>query len=109
MRSIKTSKKYEKSRKRLSKRGKDLAILDSMIEILANRNLTSVEIKKYNDHPLKGNYAGYRELHLINAVSDWLLIYRIIGNSIEIDDTILELNNTGSHSDLYGSADLICL
>ena len=32
---------------------------------------------KYNDHALKGDYAGHRECHIM---PDWLLIYTISNN-----------------------------
>jgi mRNA interferase YafQ len=44
------------------------------------------------DHPLKGEWQGYRDCHIMN---DWVLIYR------DADDTI-ELVRTGTHSDLFG-------
>jgi mRNA interferase YafQ len=47
---------------------------------------------RHKDHPLKGNYAGFRDCHI---TPDWLLIYRLIGN----DE--LELARTGSHADLF--------
>lgn len=45
----------------------------------------------YGDHPLRGNWNGWRDLHL---EPDWLLIYRIL------DDRI-ELAATGTHADLF--------
>lgn len=45
----------------------------------------------YLDHPLKGNWRQYRELHI---ESDWLLIY-------QATDTQLRLARTGSHSELF--------
>ena len=44
------------------------------------------------DHPLSGNYKGYRECHI---QPDWLLIYLI-----EDDILTLTLVDTGTHSDL---------
>jgi mRNA interferase YafQ len=45
----------------------------------------------YKDHPLKGDWKGYRDAHI---EPDWLLIYRIAGNE-------LHLARTGSHADLF--------
>jgi mRNA interferase YafQ len=45
----------------------------------------------HRDHPLKGEWAGHRECHIL---ADWLLIYRIDG-----DEIIFE--RTGSHADLF--------
>jgi mRNA interferase YafQ len=35
--------------------------------------------KRYKDHPLKGNWKGYRDAHI---EPDWLLIYRIANIAI---------------------------
>ena len=48
--------------------------------------------EKNRDHPLHGDYEGYRECH-INP--DWLLIYE---KDTEI--RIISLYRTGTHSDL---------
>lgn len=48
---------------------------------------------KYRDHALSGNYAGFRECHIL---PDWLLIYKV-----ETDILTLTLTRTGSHSDLF--------
>jgi mRNA interferase YafQ len=41
---------------------------------------------------LKGDWVGYRDLHI---EPDWLLLYRV-------NETELMLARTGSHSDLFG-------
>ena len=46
---------------------------------------------RYRDRPLRGNWRSYRELHI---EPDWLLIYRIEGDE-------LQLVRTGSHADLF--------
>ena len=48
---------------------------------------------KYKDHELKGDWKGFRELHIS---PDWLLIYT--KNKTEL---ILTLTRTGSHSELF--------
>lgn len=55
-----------------------------------DRNLLST---KYRDHALKGNWKGYRELHI---EGDWLLIYRV-----EREELLLVLTRTGSHDSLF--------
>ena len=45
----------------------------------------------YNDHPLKGDWKGFRDLHI---EPDWLLLYRVEGSE-------LQLARTGAHSDLF--------
>ncbi len=46
---------------------------------------------RYRDHPLRGKWHEYREIHL---EPDWLLIYRVKGDE-------LQLARTGSHADLF--------
>lgn len=48
---------------------------------------------KYRDHPLTGDYSGFRECHIR---PDWLLIYKI-----EEEILTLTLTHTGSHSELF--------
>jgi mRNA interferase YafQ len=46
---------------------------------------------RLKDHPLTGEWRGYRDLHI---EPDWLLLYKIDG-----DDLILA--RTGNHADLF--------
>jgi len=62
----------------------------SVIDLLVNRHPLPGGL---NDHPLKGEFKGYRDLHI---ESDWLLIYKV-------DDKDLWLSRTGSHADLFGN------
>ena len=90
MREIVLSSRFKKDLKLIIKRGYDLNLLDTVVEKLAN-DIPLEE--KHRDHGLTGNYAGFRECHVL---PDWLLIYRV-------DDTelILFLSRTGTHSDLF--------
>ncbi|WP_283164717.1 type II toxin-antitoxin system YafQ family toxin [Marinobacter sp. M3C] len=45
----------------------------------------------YQDHPLRGNWKGYRDAHI---EPDWLLLYRVDGEE-------LQLARTGTHADLF--------
>ena len=49
---------------------------------------------RFKDHALKGEWHGFRELHV---QKDWLLIYRIDRDVLQ-----LVLTRTGSHDDLLG-------
>ena len=71
---IRATTKFKKSAKLAAKRGKDTQ-------------------KLMRDHSLSGNWVNHRELHI---EPDWLLIYRIEENIL-----VLELVDTGSHSDLF--------
>ncbi|MEX9216455.1 type II toxin-antitoxin system YafQ family toxin [Providencia rettgeri] len=54
--------------KRQKKRGKDLNKLKVLIELLIKEEKIPVD---YVDHPLTGNWRGYRDAHI---EGDWLLI-----------------------------------
>jgi mRNA interferase YafQ len=74
--------------KRAEKRGKDLGKLREALKLLiAGEGLPA----GYKDHPLKGDWKGYRDAHI---EPDWLLIYRVVGDE-------LHLVRTGSHADLF--------
>ena len=90
MLTIKYECTFKKDFKRVIKRGYQISLMETVIDMLAN------EIPlppKYKDHPLAGNYADCRECHI---TPDWLLIYR--KNDREL---ILTLTRTGTHSDLF--------
>ena len=69
------------------KQGKDISLLDEIIESL---RLGKPLDSKYKDHQLTGNLRLFRECHI---TPDWLLIYMI-----EEDILILTLIDTGSHN-----------
>lgn len=85
---VTTTKRFEKSKNRMKKRGEDFSELKRVVQYLAKGEKLP---KKYKDHSLKGNYKGYRDCHI---KPDWVLIYKIT------DDEII-LYDTGSHSDLF--------
>ena len=86
------STKFKKDLKRVTRQGKNREIIDCVVEKLQRREPLP---QKNCDHPLVGDYKGYRECHV---TPDWLLIYRITNNnSVEL----LELIRTGSHSELF--------
>ena len=65
---------------------------------LRRKHYDSAKLRKaihtYRDHSLKGEWAGFRELHI---EGDWLLIYRI-----DHGELCLVLTRTGSHDALFG-------
>lgn len=86
---VKFTTAYKKSYKLMKKRGKNMSLLDSVIDDL--RRGKALE-ERYCDHELKESLKGFRECHI---QPDWLLIY-LIDNDI----LTLTLVDTGSHSDL---------
>ncbi|WP_164504281.1 type II toxin-antitoxin system YafQ family toxin [Nitrosomonas sp. HPC101] len=79
---------FKRDVKRAEKRGKDMKRLRALLLLLIEGTLLP---EHYRDHPLKGEWAGWRDAHI---EPDWLLIYRIAGNE-------LHLARTGTHSDLF--------
>ena len=72
------------------RQGKDLDKRFAVVELLANAKELD---RKYKDHELSGDYAGFRECHI---EPDWQLIYTISNRQL-----ILYLSPTGSQSDLF--------
>lgn len=86
---IRQSTRFRRDIRRLRKQGTDLSKLETAVTLLvAQRALEAT----YRDHALTGNWRGYRECHL---QPDWLLIYRVVDNE-------LQLTRTGSHAELFG-------
>lgn len=79
--------KFKKDFKIIKKRHWDIEKLKKVIIILIEKEELPTE---YKDHSLQGIYKGYRDCHI---EPDWILIYKIENN-------ILYLARTGSHSDL---------
>lgn len=65
----------------------EMAFIDVVFKLLNDQNLD----KKYKDHRLSGNYAGFKECHI---KPDLLLVYII-------ENDILKLVDIGSHSELF--------
>ena len=87
---IVASNQFKKDLKQAKKRGLNIEHLADVVNTLAAQQPLS---EKHRDHNLTGNYRGFRECHV---EPDWLLIYRI-----EADELELFLFRTGSHSDLF--------
>ncbi len=86
---IRQATRFRRDVKRLRRQGRDLAQLELVIKTLAAEKPLD---GRYRDHALIGNWHGFRECHL---QPDWLLIYRIEGDE-------LQLARTGSHAELFG-------
>ena len=86
------TKRLKKHAKLVKKRSeKDSEKLKNTIELLTKGEKLP---ERFRDHELTGNLKGNRECHIL---PDLLLIYRIFN-----DILILELLDTGTHSDLFG-------
>jgi mRNA interferase YafQ len=86
------STRFRRNRKMLIKRGYDMSKLENTIDLLLTGDLMPPE---HRDHPLNGDYIGYRECH-VGGEGDWLLIYKK-----QTDKLILVFTSTGTHADLF--------
>lgn len=79
---------FKRDVRKAEKRGKDVAKLRTILALLIAGSPLPDRCK---DHPLKGDWSGFRDAHI---EPDWLLIYRIVGDE-------LQLARTGTHADLF--------
>ncbi|MFP3277859.1 MAG: type II toxin-antitoxin system mRNA interferase toxin, RelE/StbE family [Paraburkholderia sp.] len=82
------SNQFHRDVKRAQKSRKDMEKLKALITLLLAGGPLPAH---YRDHPLKGEWASFRDAHL---EPDWLLLYKIDGN-------VLRLERTGTHADLF--------
>ena len=82
------TKQFSKDVKLAQRRGKHMEKLKLIARsLVADERLDPI----HRDHKLIGDYALRRECHI---ESDWLLIYKMQGNTITFE-------RTGTHSDLF--------
>lgn len=67
---IKYSGQFKQDYKIIRKRGWDLVLLQHVMLTLSSGKTLET---RYYDHPLSGDYEGFRECHIRG---DWLLIYK---------------------------------
>ena len=84
------SNQFKRDLKRAVRRGRDISLLENIVNTLAERRPLSASNR---DHSLTGNWSGCRECHI---QPDWLLIYKVSG-----DELFLLLMRTGTHADLF--------
>ena len=88
---IRFRKQFRKDYKRVLKQpGHTPELLQEVLDYLVQEQPLP---EKYRDHALSGNYADFRECHIL---PDWLLIYKV-----EEDILILTLTRNVSHSELF--------
>ena len=85
-----TTGQFLKDYKRLKRRGYNIEMLENVIDTLLKEMPLD---RRHRDHSLSGNYAGFRECHIL---PDWLLIY-----AVDKGNLILTASRTGTHADLF--------
>lgn len=82
------SGQFKRDVKQSKKRGKDMDKLKTLLSLLIEgKPLPAL----YLDHPLKGDWIGFRDAHI---EPDWLLIYKITTDGVRFE-------RTGRHTDLF--------
>jgi mRNA interferase YafQ len=82
------SPRFKKDLKHVGRKGWDIAKMFYPIAVLFSGQPLP---PSFEDHSLKGEWAGHREFHI---EPDWLVIYRAAQG-------FLFLERTGSHDDLF--------
>ena len=94
MPTIERSSAFKRDYKRVKATPRYRKELDSLLSTVVTVLLTDEVLPGlYRDHPLAGDWAGYRECHL---KPDLLMIYR------KPNASTLRLARLGSHSELFG-------
>ena len=94
MRTIERSSAFKRDYKRVQANSHHRKNLDLLIsDVLSYLSKDNVLPEKNRDHPLGGNWEGYRECHI---KPDLLLIYE------KPNRHTLQLVRLGSHSELFG-------
>ena len=82
------SGQFKRDVKLSQKRGKDISKLKTLLSLLIDGEPLPAS---YLDHPLKGEWKGFRDAHI---EPDWLLIYKVT-------EDIVRFERTGKHVDLF--------
>ena len=89
-RRVVNSTQFRRDVRLANKQGKDIVLLEQIIDLLADDIPLPV---KHRDHALHGNWKGYRECHV---TPDWLLVYQKTNRG----DLVLILARLASHNEL---------
>lgn len=87
---IEYTTQFKRDLKLAKRRKNNLELLQHIMKIIAGQKPIPA---KHKDHPLTGNWQGFRELHV---QPDWLLVYEILAKEKTVIFTRL-----GSHADLF--------
>lgn len=94
MRAIERSPTFKRDYKRAKATPRHRENVDSLLSAVLERLISDMVLPESSrDHPLSGDWNGYRECYV---KPDLLLIYRKVG------EETLRLARLGSHSELFG-------
>lgn len=84
------SHRFRRDIKKINKKHYPVFKIEHDVKILKAQNVDILK-RRLDDHPLHGNYKGYRDLHVDH---DLLIIYQVNNN-------VLDLVRCGSHDQLF--------
>ena len=94
MRTIERSSVFKRDYKRVKATPRHSKDIDSLLSAVLTWLISDESMpESHRDHPLIGNWAGYRDCHI---KPDLLLIYR------KSDADSVQLARLGSHSEIFG-------
>ncbi|WP_125710864.1 type II toxin-antitoxin system YafQ family toxin [Lacticaseibacillus porcinae] len=95
MRAVEFTHTYKKQYKRLKRAGWNMDLLDHSVEVLLTEDVA--ELERLWDHQLTGKKKAFREIHVGQRASDWVIEYEITEAG-----TVVLLLQTGSHNKVLG-------
>lgn len=93
---INRTPEFKRNYKKLKKKHYDMNKLKHVIILIINHQ-TEKLVKKHHDHQLSGKYRLLRSAHIRKVNDNWVIVYRLHGNELEI----LDLIRTGNHDQAY--------
>lgn len=93
---IATLAAFERDLKSLKRKHRNMALLAEPVMLLKQGDMDEMA-RRYRDHALTGNWAGFREFHV---QADWLVIYFLAQ-----DEVTFVLSRTSTHDALYRNVD----
>lgn len=99
MAEINYTPEFKRNYKKLKRKHYNINKLKKVIKLLEKEQFVKLK-RSYDDHGLHGNLEGLRSLHVENGKrGNWILIYRIRKNSIQL--IVIDLIATGNHDFSY--------
>lgn len=89
---IATLTAFDRDLKNLKRKHRDMGLLEEPVALLKHGEMDEMA-RRYRDHALTGNWAGFREFHI---QADWLVVY-----FLSQDEVTFVLARSSNHDSLY--------
>ena len=93
---IATLAAFERDLKTLKRKHRNMGLLAKPVALLKQGEMGEMA-RRYRDHALTGNWAGFREFHV---QADWLVVY-----FLSQDEVTFVLTRSSTHDSLYRNVD----